>query len=238
MRGPDQALGVDALVGPELAVLGGDHRVLQDLRDVLLGQRDVEVELAERGDLLAVGVVDVAGLGDDPGLLLGHGAGQVAEQQGAEPGGEPHADQQRDAEDEDDEHPQGAAQGAPRRRPALGAARHRGRAQWPGPVGRVVVVVVPGAVVVGAGEVVVVVRGRVGADDRGRCGRRPGTVAPHVVGAERQALDDPAGRARRRRWCAGLGDVTARPSPARGAGSRCRRRRPPARCRCCRPSRG
>ena len=70
-RRPDDALGVEAAVGPEGAVLGGDHRVLHVGRDV--GERDVGAvllgELAEHR--LAVGVVDVGGLGLEP--LVGRG---------------------------------------------------------------------------------------------------------------------------------------------------------------------
>ena len=75
---PEDALRVDALVGPEGAVLGGDRGVLHDLRDVRERDRLTVLvrELAQLG--LAVGVVDVGRLGlvrrvrvGDLGALVG-----------------------------------------------------------------------------------------------------------------------------------------------------------------------
>ena len=49
---------IDAVVGEEALVLGGQNRVTNDRRDVLIA-RDVPVLPGERDERLAVGVVDV-----------------------------------------------------------------------------------------------------------------------------------------------------------------------------------
>ena len=88
-RGPHHALGIDALVGPELAVLVGDHRVLQVGGHLRLGHGHAQVELAERADHVAGRVVDRAGLGRLGRSGLGEGARQVHVQQHPERGAWP-----------------------------------------------------------------------------------------------------------------------------------------------------
>ena len=81
------ALGVDTPVGPERPVLRGDHGVLDRLRH-LVEQDRFAVLLREHAQLsLAVGVVDLRGLGLevlvrvwDLGLGVAHGEGPDAEQ--------------------------------------------------------------------------------------------------------------------------------------------------------------
>ena len=57
-EGPQGAAQVDAAVVVEVAVLVGDHRLLEHLGDLGLGDRDVAVVLLQGGDLMAVSVVE------------------------------------------------------------------------------------------------------------------------------------------------------------------------------------
>ena len=123
VRRPGDAHGIDALVRPELAVLGGDDGVLEHLGHVLALHGQGQLELAERGDLIApaaVGVrqVDARRLQTPARAGLGDRAGQVAEDQRAEPdtGGRHHDDGQTD------DHDDGDARRRPEPPPPAGAA--------------------------------------------------------------------------------------------------------------------
>ena len=106
-RGPDQALGVDALVLPEALVLDGDDRVLHHLGDVPVADGHGQLEGPELGDLVAVGVHHHAGVRADPGVgVLGEVAGEVGVQQGPEPGSGTggHGDGREEGRQHDDLH--------------------------------------------------------------------------------------------------------------------------------------
>ena len=118
-RRADDALGIDAAVGPEGPVLGGDHGVLQLLRHVAVGD-DLAVlrgVLPELG--LAVVVVDERGLGLE--VLV-----RVRDRGGLVEVDEPTGQQQRADDGHDQEPLQGAPQSPPGRSRLARLARDGG----------------------------------------------------------------------------------------------------------------
>ena len=99
-RRAEDALGVDALVGPEALVLGGDHGLLDVVRHLAVGDRLAVLggELTQLG--LAVGVVDLGRLGLEVGVGVGDRRLGVGVVERADAGqGDDQADDQQPLED-------------------------------------------------------------------------------------------------------------------------------------------